>query len=163
MPRHGEQIDAPSISLYSFLVSPFSTPVCHFSPSEWSNKTVGGNFGWKSNRWMLKLQTDSDARIRIRKCTEVYVSYAIYALNKAHKAYDVSSWLYDDVITWDLSSIPPSTIICSKIMIFLVWGKTSYVPHTWSLSSFQWFSLFFTKVSPTNGPTDRPTDGQTPL
>ena len=29
-------------------------------------------------------------------------------------------WLYDDVITWDLSSIPPTTIICLKIMVFLV-------------------------------------------
>ena len=33
-------------------------------------------------------------------------------------------WLYDDVITWDLSSIPPNTIIFSKIMIFLVFNKS---------------------------------------
>ena len=45
------------------------------------------------------------------------------------------NWLYDDVITWDLSSIPPLTIICSKTMIFFV---------------------FYESV--TNGPTDRPTD-----
>ncbi len=49
-------------------------------------------------------------------------------------------WLYDDVITWDLSSIPPLTIICSKILIF---------------------PSFFTKASPTHGPTDRWTDGRT--
>ena len=33
-------------------------------------------------------------------------------------------WLYDDVITWDLSCIPPPTIICAKIMIFLVFYES---------------------------------------
>ena len=53
-------------------------------------------------------------------------------------------WLYDDVITWDLSSIPPPTIICSKIMIFLV---------------------FYESVTdgPTDGSTDGPTDGRTDM
>ena len=49
-------------------------------------------------------------------------------------------WLYDDVITWDLSSIPRHTIICSKIMIFLV---------------------FYESV--TDQQTDRPTDGPTDM
>ena len=48
-------------------------------------------------------------------------------------------WLYDDVITWDLSCIPPSTFICSKIMIFHVFYESVTNPRT-------------------NGPTDRPTD-----
>ena len=144
MPRHGEQIDAPSISLYSFLVSPFSTPVCHYSPSEWSNKTVGGNFGRKSNRWMQKkLQTDSDARIRIRKCTEVHISYAICALNKAHKANDASSWWLNDCMMMWLHEI---CLVYLPLQLF---------------AQKEWFSLFFTKTSPTDARTDRATDRPT--
>ena len=57
-------------------------------------------------------------------------------------------WLYDDVITWDSSSIPPTTIICLKMMIFHVFYKSVTNPRT---------------DGPTDRPTDRPTDGQTLL
>ena len=51
-------------------------------------------------------------------------------------------WLYDDVITWDSSSIPPATIICSKMMIFLIFYKS-------------------VTNQPTDGRTDQRTDGPT--
>ena len=50
-------------------------------------------------------------------------------------------WLNDDVITRDSSSVPAPTIICSKIMIFLVFYES--VTDQWT-------------DRPTDGPTDMP-------
>ena len=49
-------------------------------------------------------------------------------------------WLYDNVITWDSSHIPSLSVICSNILIFLIFYESVWYKRNIIVDSVFWFS-----------------------